>query len=292
MKSDKETYSKITSEDLKNYQRTRSYPNCALPSPTEAKNQSLCREDTLPRDEKRTLSKKTWIESDARFGPCLGQKVCKTHGRYSVEVKVPPFFEDQTTSWTWIVNGVEKYVKEAMPIQEEGIAWVEPAAKAKTKVKPSSTSNWNFIPMAQRKWIDIEGKRSKDPYCFQMSKFITQVLRHKEAGPEGDAGFPCDRIDEKCKEVLSEDSRYWSDEAEQKLSMASCWSTEKCVDVLSKGGGQKKRFPYCSKPICPETLLFLQASQVHSGKAHSGKARINPALQDNVLSPKDFTKYV
>ena len=29
MKSDRETYCKITSEDLKHYQKTRSYPNCA-----------------------------------------------------------------------------------------------------------------------------------------------------------------------------------------------------------------------------------------------------------------------
>ena len=32
--------------------------------------------------------------------------------------------------------------------------------------------------------------------------------------------------------------------------------------------------------------------QGHSGKAYSGIAPIDPALQDNVLLPKDFTKYV
>ena len=66
--------------------------------------------------------------------------------------------------------------------------------------------------MEQRKWIDIEVKRSKDPYCFQMSKFITQLLRHKEIGRAEDAGVLYDRVVDKCKEVLSEDSRYWSDE--------------------------------------------------------------------------------
>ena len=40
----------------------------ALPSPNGAKNQSLCREYTLPRDEKENCAK-GWIESDARFGP-------------------------------------------------------------------------------------------------------------------------------------------------------------------------------------------------------------------------------
>ena len=73
--------------------------------------------------------------------------------------------------------------------------------------------------MEQREWIDIEVKRSKDPCCFQMSKFITQLLRRKEVYRE-EHGVPYDRIVEKCKEVLSEGSRYWSDEVKEKLNMA------------------------------------------------------------------------
>ena len=72
--------------------------------------------------------------------------------------------------------------------------------------------------------------------------------------------------------------------------MAPHWSAEKWIDVLSKGGGQKKRFRYCLKPVHPEKLL--RAIQGHAGKANSGNARIKPVLQDNVLLPKDFTKYV
>ena len=43
----------------------------------------------------------------------------------------------------------------------------------------------------------------------------------------------------------STDSRYWSDEIKDKLGMAPCWSADKLIDVLSKGGGQKKWFQYC-----------------------------------------------
>ena len=43
---------------------------------------------------------------------------------------------------------------------------------------------------------------------------------------------------------------------------------------------------------CSEKLLYLRAIQGHSGKANYGNARINPALQDNVLLPKDFTKKI
>ena len=100
------------------------------------------------------------------------------------------------------------------------------------------------------------------------------------------------RIVDNCKEVLSEDSRYWSDEMKDKSSMAPYWSADKRTDVLSKGSGQKKRCPYCVLPNCPEQLLYLRAIQGHSGNACAGNVRINPALQDNVLLPKDFTKYV
>ena len=68
-------------------------------------------------------------------------------------------------------------------------------------------------------------------------------------------------------------------------------AADKWIDVLSKGGGQKKRFQYGLKPNCPEKLMYLRAIQGHSGKAYSGNTRINPALQDNVLLPKDFTKF-
>ena len=88
----------------------------------------------MPRDEKENCAK-GWIESDAPFGPVSDTKVSKTHGRYSVEVKVPSLFEDQTISWVRIVNAVEKYVREAMPIKEEEKASVKPAAKGETNIE-------------------------------------------------------------------------------------------------------------------------------------------------------------
>ena len=173
----------------------------ALPSPNEAKTPSFCREYALPQNEEENCAK-GYITSDERFGLVLDIKVCKTLGRYSVEVEIPSLFEDQTTSWIRIVSGVEKYVREAMPIQEEETASGKPAAKARPILKPSSTSNRNFIPISQRKWSDIEVQRSRDHYCFQMSKFVTQLLRHREVGREEDARVLHDRNVEKSKEVL------------------------------------------------------------------------------------------
>ena len=47
------------------------------------------------------------------------KKVCNDNGRYSVEVQVQSLLQDQTVSWTRIVKGIDKFVREAMPIQEQ-----------------------------------------------------------------------------------------------------------------------------------------------------------------------------
>ena len=86
--------------------------------------------------------------------------------------------------------------------------------------------------------------------------------------------------------------RYWPNEVKQDLKMAPPRSAEKWIDVLSKGGGQKKRFQYCLKPNCPGRLLYVRAIQGHSGKAHSRNAPLDLVLQDNVLLPMNFTRYV
>ena len=78
-------------------------------------------------------------------------------------------FQDQTVSWTRIVHGIDKFVREAMPIQEEEKASGKPAAKARPILKPSSTSGWDFTaieqgdftPIEQRHWIETQ--ESNDP---------------------------------------------------------------------------------------------------------------------------------
>ena len=65
-------------------------------------------------------------------------KVCNDNGRYSIEIQVQSLFQDQTVSWIRIVNGIDKFVREAMPIQEEKKASGKPAAKARPILKPSS----------------------------------------------------------------------------------------------------------------------------------------------------------
>ena len=139
------------------------------------------------------------------------------------------------------MNGIDKFDREAMPIQEEEKVSEKPAAKVRQILKPSSTSGWDFTLIEQRQWIDIGTRESNDPYCFQVSKFITRFLRHsQEANREEDGGVHDDQVIVECKKKLSDDTRYWSDEMKQQLANAPHWSFDKWIAVLAKRGGQKK----------------------------------------------------
>ena len=139
---------------------------CDLPSRRGECNQSLCREYTLPRDQKGTRTK-GWIQSYVRFGPVSDIKVCNKHGRYSIEVQVQSLFKDQTESWIRIVNGIDKFVREAMPIQEEEKASGKPAATARLILKPSSTSGWDFTPLDRDNGLTLKYRNPKILIVFK-----------------------------------------------------------------------------------------------------------------------------
>ena len=55
---------------------------------------------------------------------------------------------------------------------------------------------------------------------------------------------------------------------------------------MAGGGGNKKRFQYCTDSSGQE-ILSLRALQ-----SHSGRYPIEPSLQDIVLIPNDFFEYI
>ena len=165
-----------------------------------------------------------------------------------------------------------------MPIQERESASAS-AAEAEPKLNPTSTSNPNFIPMKDRRDVDIEVPKSKDQSCSQMSNFITDLLRHRSWSWR------------RCRSSLRKS--YW----EMKTK------TVKGFKMLTKGSktrfeddsalvsnGQSKRFQYCLKLDESERSCILEPIKVIQ---HSGiKAPVDPVLQDNVLLPMNFIKYV
>ena len=209
----------------------------------------------MPRDQEGTCIKR-WIQSNVRCG--------NHYGRCSMEVQVQSLCQDQSVSWIRIANGIDKFVREAMPIQEEEKASGKPAANARPTFKPSSTSGWDFIFIEQRQWINIETQESDDPYCFQVSKFITQLLRQsRKVYREADGAVHYDQVFDECKNKQSDNIGYLSDEMKKDFVNAPHWSIGKWTSFLAKGGGQKKRFQYCLDPNYPHQFLYLRAIQGH-----------------------------
>ena len=69
--------------------------------------QHLCREYTIPRNEKKIRAKR-WILKNTRIGPVSNIKVCYHEDRYTTEVLIQSLYQDRTASWVGIVKGVDK----------------------------------------------------------------------------------------------------------------------------------------------------------------------------------------
>ena len=96
------------------------------------------------------------------------------------------------------------------------------------------------------------------------------TLRHGESPQEEDGAIEFWRLKDDLRNKF-EHSRYWSD----------VWKSK-----MAGGGGNKKRFQYCTDPSGQE-ILYLRALQ-----GHSGRNPIDPTLQDNVLIPNNFFEYI
>ena len=145
MKSDRETCCKHTSNDLKNCQKTtRSYPDYA---PKQVRDQSKLDNSSMlfRHQEGRKINfyagNTRYLEMTRKIAQKGGSKAMHDLAlseEFSFEVQVQSLFQDQTVSWIRIVNGIDKFVREAMPIQEEEKGSEKPAAKARPILKPSS----------------------------------------------------------------------------------------------------------------------------------------------------------
>ena len=69
------------------------------------------------------------------------------------------------------------------------------------------------------------------------------------------------------------------------LCFVIIWSDVKWKSSMAGGGGHKKRFRYCADSS--GTILYLRALQ-----GHPARSLIDPTLQDNVVIPDGFFKYI
>ena len=122
----------------------------------------------------------------------------------------------------------------------------------------------------ERTWTDVEpGEYSLSD--FEISKKLIHLLRHgNEVHREDDGAVQFWRI----KENLQKHFPY-----------CPHWSDDKWKKNMAGGGGNKKRYQYCTDSS--KRIVYLRALQ-----GHSGRNLIDPTLQYNVALPSNFFQYI
>ena len=144
-------------------------------------------------------------------------------------------------------------------------------AKAKPRRRTSASPSTRTLPTGERTWTDIEPE-DYSPIAYPVSKQLSTLLRYGDLPREEDGAIEFWRLKD-CLRYEFENSQHWSD--------------EKRKSTMAGGGGNKKRFQYCTDPSGQEILCLLRALQ-----GHSGRNLIDPSLQDNVVIPNDFFEYI
>ena len=147
------------------------------------------------------------------------------------------------------------------------------ASRSKAKAKPQrrepAGSSTRTIPIGERIWTDVEPGEYSISDC-EVSKKLIRLLRHGSLPREDDGAIEFWRI---------------KDNLQKHFPYCHHWSDEKWKKSMARGGGNKKRHQYCTDPS--GAILYLRALQ-----GHSGRSLIDPALQDTVIVPDGFFKYI
>ena len=126
------------------------------------------------------------------------------------------------------------------------------------------------IPIGARTWTDVEpGKYSLSDY--EILKKLIHLLRH---------GQHMHREDDGAVQFLR-----MKDNLQKHFLYFRHWSDSKWKKSMARGGGNKKRYPYCTDSS--GAILYLRARQ-----GHSGRSLIDATLQDNVTIPSNFFQYI
>ena len=207
------------------------------------------------------------------------------HGKYGVEIRIWSLNRDNTHSWVRTSDGSNRFVinlnnneTESPEVQLEEYASKldakDFACRSKAKTKPQrrepAGSSRRMVPIGRRTWTDIEpGKYSFSDY--EVSKKVMYLLRHSQhVHREEDGAVHFWRIKENLQNQFPH-SPHWSD---------GKWKV-----CLGGGGGNKRRFQYCTDSS--GTTVYFRALQ-----GHSGRNLIDTLSQDNVVMQSNFFQYI
>ena len=142
-------------------------------------------------------------------------------------------------------------------------------AKAKPQRRESASSSTRTIPIGERTWTDVEpGEYSISDY--EVSKKLIHLLRHGSLPRDNDGAIEFWRI---------------KDNFQKHFLYCHHWSHDKWEQSMARGGGNKKRYQYCTDSS--GAISYLRALQ-----GHSGLSLIDPTLQDNVVIPCNFVQHI
>ena len=226
---------------------------------------------------------KGWIRGNTKIGPVLEVTTSYLQGKYGVEIRIESVNKDNSHSWVRISHGLNKLVtdltdreyddneQETSETKSEEFALKTNvfafASRSKAKAKPrrpsSACSSTRTVPICDIIWTDLEpGTQANRAY--PVAKRLTTLLRHGQLMREEDGAIEFWRLKDYLRNDF-ENSQHWSDEM---------WKSK-----MQGGGGNKKRFQYCTDSLGQE-ILHLRALQ-----GHAGRNPIDPSLQNNVLIP-------
>ena len=192
--------------------------------------------------------------------------------------------KDNSHSWVRISHGSNKFVtnlnnneqdisevqleENALKLNASDFA-CQSKAKAKPQKREPAGSSTKTIPIGERFWTDVEPKEYSLSDC-SVSKKLINLLGHGRLPREDDGAIDFWRI----KDYLQNNFVY-----------SQHWSDEKWKSSMARGGGNQNTFQYCTD--ASREILYLRALQ-----GHSGRNLVDPSLQDNVLIPDGFFKYI
>ena len=140
--------------------------------------------------------------------------------------------------------------------------------RPKQNQREPADSSTRTILVWERIWTDVEpGEFSISDYA--VSKKLIHLRRHGRLHRENYGAIEFWRI----KDNLQEHVLY-----------CHHWSDDKWKKTIAGGGGNKKRYQYCTDSS--GVILYLRALQ-----GHSGRSLIDPTLLGNVVIPDGFFQY-
>ena len=192
--------------------------------------------------------------------------------------------KDNSHSWVRISHGLNKLVTNLNNNEQETSEgqfeecvrydWMRRILQADQRPKQShkddpAGSSTRTIPTGRIIWTDVEpGEYSISDYA--VSKKLIHLLRHKNLPREDDGAIAFWRI---------------KDDPQKYFLHCHHWSDDKWKKRMAGGGGNKKRYQYCTDSS--GAILYLRALQ-----GHSRRSLIDPTLQHNVVIPSNFFPYI